>query len=185
MSDANQWKRCSSCKTPIAFTAKHWVCNVSTCNRPRTGLAFCTVSCWEAHVPVMRHRESWALEKEAPTRDAWLHEQRTAAGGVAPPSRTSGPVPSPSGRPGVLTSVASRPALSMSSSAPALSREVLVVTSKFKAYVKARSGMSTSDGVVDPLSDWLRALADEAMRNAERDGRKTVLDRDIPKRSRS
>jgi len=61
------WKRCSSCKTPIGFGALYWVCNVSTCNRPRTGLVFCTVSCWDAHLSVVNHRESWAVERHAPS----------------------------------------------------------------------------------------------------------------------
>lgn len=71
------WRRCNSCKKPIAYSAKYWVCNVSTCNRKRTGLAFCTVSCWDAHVPGMNHRESWAEERKAPTREEWA---RTLSG---------------------------------------------------------------------------------------------------------
>ena len=46
--------------------------------------------------------------------------------------------------------------------------------------MKARSGMNTSDTVVGVLSDHLRRLCNEAIRNAARDGRKTVMDRDIP-----
>ncbi|MGZ3686686.1 MAG: hypothetical protein ACXVBW_00205 [Bdellovibrionota bacterium] len=67
----NHWKKCSSCKKPLPYSSKYWVCNVSTCNRKRTGLAFCSVSCWDAHVPMMNHRESWAEERRAPTRDEW------------------------------------------------------------------------------------------------------------------
>ena len=65
------WRRCSSCKKPIGYGAEYWICNVSTCNRKRTGLVFCEVSCWDAHVPMMNHRESWAEERRAPTRDEW------------------------------------------------------------------------------------------------------------------
>ena len=57
--------------------------------------------------------------------------------------------------------------------------EVLVVVSRFKAYVKARHGMNTSDGVFDKLSEELRRLADEASDHARLDGRKTLLDRDF------
>ena len=71
------WKRCNSCKKAIPYSTKYWVCNVSTCNRKRTGLVFCNVSCWDAHVPMMNHRESWAEERKAPTRDEWA---RTLAG---------------------------------------------------------------------------------------------------------
>jgi histone H3/H4 len=56
---------------------------------------------------------------------------------------------------------------------------VLVVVSKLKAYVRARSDFHTSDGVVDVLSDHLRAVCDEAIREAGREGRRTVLDRDV------
>jgi hypothetical protein len=72
------WKRCSTCKKEIAFVATYWVCNVSTCNRSRTALAFCSVPCWDAHVPMLRHRESWAEERHAPARAAWEREQRAA-----------------------------------------------------------------------------------------------------------
>jgi hypothetical protein len=39
--------------------------------------------------------------------------------------------------------------------------------------------MNTSDGVVGVMSDHVRRLCDHAIRNAARDGRKTVLDRDF------
>lgn len=68
------WKRCNSCKKPIPYKAVYWVCNVSTCNRKRLGLSFCTVSCWDAHLPLMNHRESWAEERKAPTLDEWKAE---------------------------------------------------------------------------------------------------------------
>ena len=42
--------------------------------------------------------------------------------------------------------------------------EILVVVSKLKAYVRERSGMSTSDSVMELLSDRLRRLCDDAIR---------------------
>jgi len=60
------WRRCSNCKAEIGFGKKHFVCSVSTCNRKRTGLVFCSVECWDAHLPTARHRDAWALEKVAP-----------------------------------------------------------------------------------------------------------------------
>jgi hypothetical protein len=75
---ATFWKRCSTCKNEIGFTTQYWECNVSTCNRPRTGLAFCSVACWDAHVPMLRHRESWAEEARSPTEGEWAREQRAA-----------------------------------------------------------------------------------------------------------
>jgi histone H3/H4 len=58
-------------------------------------------------------------------------------------------------------------------------REVLIVVSKLKAYVRATSGMNTSDGIVEVLSDRIRTLCDDAVRNAKNDGRKTVMARDF------
>jgi len=60
------------CKKNIAYKAKYYICNVSTCNRKRTGLSFCTVSCWDAHLPEVRHREAWAEERTAPTKEEWI-----------------------------------------------------------------------------------------------------------------
>ena len=57
--------------------------------------------------------------------------------------------------------------------------EVLVVASKVKGYIRARSGMNTSATVLDALSTKLRALCDEAIERAKADGRKTVMDRDF------
>ena len=139
MTGPHQWRRCSACKKPIDYGAAYWVCNVSTCNRKRTGLVFCTVSCWEVHLPSANHREAWALEKQAAT------EKEAAA-----------------------------------SPGDATAEEVLIVASRLKEYIRAKSGMSTSDRVLEPLSEIVRRVCDEAIGNASREGRRTVLDRDIP-----
>jgi histone H3/H4 len=57
--------------------------------------------------------------------------------------------------------------------------EVLVVASKVKSYIRARSGMNTSATVLDALSNKIRQLCDEAVERAKTDGRKTVMDRDF------
>jgi histone H3/H4 len=59
--------------------------------------------------------------------------------------------------------------------------DVLIVVSKLKKYVRDRSGMNTSDSVTQVLSDHVRALCREAIRQAGQDGRRTVLDRDFTK----
>ncbi len=58
-------------------------------------------------------------------------------------------------------------------------KEVLVVASKIKNYIREQSEMNTSAGVLDALSDRLRAICDQAIENARHDGRKTVKDRDV------
>jgi hypothetical protein len=168
------WRHCSICKTPIGFQAKHFICSVSTCNRKRTGLFFCSVACWDAHLPMMRHRDAWAEERTSPTREQWEREvaeeqERGAArDDERPEDRSEAAAP----RRRIVSGGEEEPP-----------KEVLVVVSKLKSYVKARSGMNTSDSVVGVLSDHVRRLCDQAIRNAARDGRKTVLDRDFEPRS--
>jgi histone H3/H4 len=58
-------------------------------------------------------------------------------------------------------------------------KEVLVVVSKLKNYIRDASGMNTSGAVAEVLSDIVRKLCDEAIERAKNDGRKTVMDRDF------
>jgi histone H3/H4 len=59
---------------------------------------------------------------------------------------------------------------------------VLVIASRLKDYIRAVSGMNTSDRVLEPLSEILREVADRAIEQARAEGRRTVLDRDVPRR---
>jgi hypothetical protein len=59
------------------------------------------------------------------------------------------------------------------------SKEVLVVVSKLKNYVREASGMNTSGNVAAKVSDLIRALCDQAIEKARGDGRKTLMDRDF------
>jgi len=161
METTSGWGRCNSCKGDIDFAQIYYVCSVSTCQRRATDLRFCSVECWDVHVPVMRHRDAWAEERRAPTEAEWLSEN--------PKKEESAPEPADEDP--------SRPAPKLEEEG--LPREVLVVVSKLKAYVRARSGMNTSDTVLDVLSDRLRRICDEGIKNAAADGRKTVMDRDF------
>ncbi len=58
-------------------------------------------------------------------------------------------------------------------------KEILVVASKVKNYIRSQSGMNTSANVMAVLSDRIRELCDQAIENARRDKRKTVKDRDF------
>ncbi len=151
------WRKCSSCKKPIGFNTKYYVCSVSTCNGERTGYVFCSVSCFEVHLPGARHKDAAAIESRSP-----------ASGGERAPSRkiiaSSGAPSATNFGGGTNTQV---------------QREVLIVASRLKDYITARSEMNTSAGVMDVLSDHVRVLADRAIDNARADGRKTVLDRDF------
>ena len=65
------------------------------------------------------------------------------------------------------------------SSQPAADKEVLVVASKLKKYIKDRAGMNCSADVLEILSDYVRHQANDAIDRARDDGRKTVKARDF------
>jgi hypothetical protein len=165
------FKLCTSCKKPIAFGASYFQCSVSTCNRAKLAQFFCTLACWDAHLPEARHRDAWAEPVKAPTRDAFLREQQEEE---ERDQRSTA-------RESSMTDEAEkrRRIIGASAGSEDLPKDVLVVVSKLKAYVKARSGMNTSDGVTDVLSNQIRKLCDAAIEVAQADGRKTVLDRDF------
>ena len=58
-------------------------------------------------------------------------------------------------------------------------KEILVVTSKLKKYIRSSAGMSTSANVAPALSDTISNLVDQAVETAKAAGRKTVMDRDF------
>ncbi len=68
MNQTAAWQKCTTCKKDIQHGQKYYVCNVTTCNQKRTGYLFCSVGCWDAHVPLMRHKDSWAEERQAPRK---------------------------------------------------------------------------------------------------------------------
>jgi hypothetical protein len=174
---AETWLKCSACKNPIPYNATHWVCSVSTCNRSRTRLVFCTVSCWDSHVAMLRHRDAWAVEAKAPTKEAWERELAENPPEPAAPAPTAAPAP----RRVVGAASPSAAAAAEGVQLANAEREILIVVSKLKKYIKDRSGMNCSDAVAEVLSDHVRAICDDSIRAAARDERKTVLDRDVPR----
>jgi hypothetical protein len=168
--ESDSWRRCSSCKGDIGFGETYYVCSVSTCNTARAPLTFCSLECWQSHVPAMRHRDAWAEERRSPSCDGNTTQvlasrtDSTASRQVDEAKRrrvvsTGGPA----GGPEEADST----------------HEVLVVASKLKAYIREVAEMNTSDRVFGILSDHLRALSRRAARHALDDGRRTVLDRDF------
>ena len=59
-------------------------------------------------------------------------------------------------------------------------KEVLVVASKLKRFIKDEAGFNTSSTVMEALSEQIRVICKSAIENARNEGRKTVMDRDIP-----
>ncbi len=161
--DDSFWRKCSSCKIPIEFKAKHYVCSVSTCNALRTGYIFCSIPCFEKHLPGARHRDAGAVEKIAGPVPYLAEEPGTQAPQRKMATQNLGT--------GVV----------QSKNQISIPKDVLVVVSKLKDYIKARSDMNTSATIMDVLSDQIRVLCDDAIDRARAAGRKTVLDRDFEK----
>ena len=190
--DEDVWLLCSACRKAIPFGGTHWVCSVSTCNRDRTRLVFCSVSCWDSHVATLRHRDAWAVEARAPSRDESARDGRADGPPRAPAPAPPLPAPvarpvAPAAPPAFAAPSAPRPAGSVTAHAggPALSNrydhdDILVVVSKVKKYIRDRGDLSTAEAVAAALGTHVRKVCDDAIRNAVRDGRKTVLERDVP-----
>lgn len=144
------WRNCSVCKSPIYQGSVYQKCSVSSCRKS----AYCSVDCWDSHVPVMNHKSAWAEEERAP-REVYS-EERPARRRIVPSSNASS-----------------------SKSHEALPSDVLIVVSKLKSYIKAKADMNTSGDVPDALSEIVRRYCDQAVENARVSGRKTVMARDF------
>lgn len=121
--------------------------------------------------------EQWKqeLESEHPPATASnnSNSNNSSSKGPGPSANPGGPLTAP------LGTAANFPKRVIAREAPAPPKEILVVVSKLKAYIKARSDMNTSDTCMEVLSDRVRALCDEAIEMARKAGRKTVMDRDF------
>lgn len=159
--DQNFWKKCSSCKKEIGFRQKYFLCSVSTCQGLRTGYVFCSVPCFERHLPGARHKSAGAIEKFSPHTAELASDPQPIPTEKTPQRILIRQGPS-SGPPGVH--------------AP---QEVLIIASRLKEYISARSEFNTSAAVMDVLSDHVRELCDRAIDEARKEGRKTVLERDF------
>jgi hypothetical protein len=149
------WRRCSTCKKEIMTGQTYYVCSVSTCNSRSTQYVFCSVACWDAHVPVERHRgdSAGAIEKKAPL--------------------TVEPDKPVEGKRRVVPGAPNKAASSESDD------DILVVASKIRKYINDKSGMNVSASLYEALSEKLRGLCEMAIESARADGRKTVMDRDV------
>lgn len=141
------WRKCGSCKKDIGFNQIYQVCSV--CGGK---FAFCSVNCWDEHVPIMNHKNAWAEESRSPAKSVTTSDQ---------PVRRIVNTPS-----------------AASKDSP-METEVLIVASKLKQYVKDKYDLSTSANVMDALSREVRRLTDRAAEKAMAEGRKTLMDRDF------
>jgi len=165
----NFWRKCSTCKKPISLGGRYYVCSVSTCNGQCTGYVFCGMQCFETHLPGARHKNAGAVEKIAPKTPAV--EEST--------SSSTPPVGGSTEQRAPARIIVKPQSTSTTSAMVSLPKEVLIIASRLKEYIQARSEFNTSASVMDVLSEHVRILCDRAIDNARADGRKTVLDRDF------
>jgi L-methionine (R)-S-oxide reductase len=62
------YARCSVCKGEIKWGSTWYKCTVSTCNRTRIALLFCSTDCWDSHLPEAKHRDPGFTEHRAPNQ---------------------------------------------------------------------------------------------------------------------
>lgn len=151
--EQNYWRKCSTCKKEIGFRTIYQKCSVSTCRKS----VYCSVTCWDVHNPIMNHKSAWAEEERAPSKEEAMAQENAE---TRQPKRV----------------IVSSKATSSNDNYP---QDILIVASKLKAYVKERYDLNTSANVMDRLSDLVRSLTDQAVEKAQREGRKTLMDRDF------
>ena len=147
--DESFWRRCGTCKKEINWGGTYQKCSVSSCRK----YAYCSVDCWSRHESVMGHMSAFAEEETAPRSDVKQRPKRRI--------------------------IVSGEKSTLSSSLGAYEKDILIVASKLKKYVKDRHDLNTSANVMDRLSDLVRELVDGAVTSARQEGRKTLMDRDF------
>lgn len=146
----SEWRKCSVCKKSIELGADYYVCSITSCRKS----SFCSVECWDVHNGVMSHKSAGAIDAKAPT-----HVDETL-----------------SPRKYIVTTATSD---LVSPQKELVNKEILIVASKFKDYVRDLHGLNTSANVFEKLSDIVRKCADDAASQAKAEGRKTLMDRDF------
>lgn len=182
-----EWRKCSSCKKPISFNKNYYECSVSTCTGARTGYVFCSVSCWEVHLPGAKHRNAGAIEKRSPTLQQY--QSALAQADVPSSSLLTSKVTTATAESGSQpqrriiinqpTAVSPGSAINTLGNKSTMANEVLVVVSKMKQHIRDLSDMNTSEDVNQILSDIIRNECEKAIAKARADGRKTVMARDF------
>jgi hypothetical protein len=114
--------------------------------------AYCSMECFDEHSPIFRHKDAWAEELISPAH---------------PDSGDS------------MTKLEHAHIVKTVSKEEVNSKDILVVASKLKDYIRTKSGMNTSQNVLARLSDMLRVHCDKAIEHAVKENRKTVMDRDF------
>lgn len=165
----NYWKKCSICKKEISFSSTYYVCSVSTCQRLRTGFTFCSTQCWDAHLGYVRHREAYAEEAVAPSKEEYAQAS----------SRES--ESDDSGRP-KRRIIVEQPRYAKEAAAGSSTRrdvDTLVVVSKVKQFVRSEAGLNTSQCAIDALTQKVVQACLSGIERAKEAERKTLMGRDL------
>jgi len=168
--EATFWRRCNICKKEIGFRTKHYLCSVSTCRGKRTGLTFCSVECWDAHLGFANHRTSFAEEALSPTREAFMsgHEENNEIGSREPQRHVVSDVAMNDGSPAALRAATL-----------AESSDALIVVSKVKKLVREEGDLNTSECAIKALTQKVIEECLKGIERAKSSGRKTFMGRDI------
>ncbi len=172
MATMDVWKKCNTCKKEIPLRSQYYRCSVSTCRTKLTGFAFCSVSCWDAHIGFYNHRNAYAEEETAPAALETVLPQPAAAA-VQTPNVTKEAVVTEENE-NKKTIVFRAP-----TAADQVEFETLVVVSMVKKLVQDRAGMNSSQCFIDALT---RKVVEQTLKGIERAkvaGRKTVMGRDL------
>lgn len=153
------WRKCIVCKSEIAFSTKYYKCSVNSCDKKRAPAQFCSVECWDVHRSIMSHKSAGADEYQSPS----YSEGKTLSNQE---SRVR------------MISRKEKKIASHSLNIPS-GDEILVVASKLKSHVKEIHGFNTSADVMPVLSELIRKTCNEAIQNAQKEGRKTLMARDF------
>ena len=157
------WRKCGVCKKEIGFDTHYEICSVSTCRKS----IFCSQDCFGVHVPHMKHRDAYPEDGHSPTLAEFLKSNAVGEPELTQPRR-------------IIVSQSSIPSQAQPQpQSGELPYDVLIVASKLKDYVRAKSGLNTAQNVIEKLSDIVRQHVDIAVANAMNDGRKTLMDRDF------
>lgn len=151
------WRKCIVCKKEIKFSTKYFKCSIVSCDKKRSPAQFCSVECWDVHRSIMSHKSAGADEYQSPSQDKFEEQQRNE-----PKVR-----------------VVKSQVVGKKENTDINSEDILVVVSKLKAYIKDSSNFNTSADVMPVLSEIIRRVCDQAVLNAEKDERKTLMARDF------
>ena len=88
---AETWLKCSACRNDIPFASKYYQCSVSTCNRARMRLMFCSIVYWDSHMATLRHHDAWTEDKISPTQASWERELASDPEPARPPAAPARP----------------------------------------------------------------------------------------------